>query len=147
MSTEKNVLGSQATVLSTGATLANNAQAISALYDNTVGGGGGDGYSRCRLTLNATWASAPTANTGVSGWFVTSEDAGSSYEDGDASVQPARPPDFTFPVRAVTTAQQVARTAQLPTGKLKVLVRNDATGQTISSGWTVKLLPVTPSFV
>jgi hypothetical protein len=146
MSVEKIALGTQATPLTTGATLANNALAISAAYNNTIGGGSGDGYARARFTLNVTFSVAPAASTGISVWLLTSED-GTTYEDGDASTTPARPPDIVIPVRAVTTAQQIARDAYLPPGLLKVLAKNDATGQTMSSGWTLKLLPYTPTAV
>src|SRR4051812_13004672 len=102
--TEKYTLGSIATLLSTGLnSLANNSLAVSSAYDNTQGGGGGDGYTLCDLELVVTFGTNPTANTGVSVWFLAVPD-GTNYEDGDASTTPARAPDVVFPLRAVTTA-------------------------------------------
>jgi hypothetical protein len=145
--TEKYALGAQTTLLSTGLnSLANNAQAISAAFDNTQGQTG-DGYTLCDLELVVTYGGAPTANTGVSVWLVGSQD-GSNYEDGDASVTPARLPDVVFPLRAVTTAQRVIRRVWLPWGLVKAVLRNDGTGQAMAaSGNTLKIRPVTRSMV
>lgn len=145
MSIERLVVGTQATVLNTGATLSNNSLALSTAYNNVASGGGGDGYPRCRLTFNGTFASSPAASTGVSVWFITSSDGGGTYEDGDGSTTPGRSPDLVIPVRAVNTAQQIDREGFLPVGFIKVLAKNDGTGQTINSGWTLKLLPISSS--
>jgi hypothetical protein len=66
--TEKLVLGTQTTPLNTGASLSNNGLAVSSAINNTQGGGGPDGYGRCRLTFSGTFGTAPTANTGISVW-------------------------------------------------------------------------------
>src|SRR4051812_19407209 len=96
--TEKFVLGSQASLITTGMnSLANNALVAGAAWDNTQGQTG-DGYTLCDVELVCTYGSAPTANTGVSVWLLSSQD-GSNYEDGSASVTPARLPDIVFPVR------------------------------------------------
>jgi hypothetical protein len=144
-STLKQLVSSQQTLLNTGATLTNNSQAISSAFDNTQGGTG-DGYTKGRLTLSGTFGTAPAANTGLSIWFLTSED-GTTYEDGDASTTPSRPPDYVIPVRAVNTAQLIAKECLLPAAKFKVLARNDGTGQTLNSGWTLKVLPITSQLV
>lgn len=142
--TEKYALGSIATLLSTGLnSLANNSLAVSAAYDNTQGGGSGDGYTLCDLELVVTFGTAPTANTGVSVWFLAGPD-GTNYEDGDSSTTPARLPDVVFPLRAVTTAQRINRRVWLPWGLPKALLKNDGTGQAMaSSGNTLKIRPVT----
>lgn len=141
--TEKWLLGSQATLLSTGLnSLANNGLALSSLFDNTVGQTG-DGYILCDVELVATYGSAPTANTGVAVWFLGAQD-GTNYEDGDASTTPARMPDVVFPLRTVTTAQRILRRVWLPWGKLKALLKNDGTGQAMAaSGNTLIIRPVT----
>lgn len=147
--TEKYLLGSQATLLDTGLnSLANNALAISSAYNNVAGGGAGDGYTLCDVELVVQYGSSPTANTGVSLWFLGSQDGGTTYEDGDASTTPARAPDAVFPLRAVTTAQRVIRRVWLPWGHIKGLLKNDATGQAMAaSGNTLKIRPVTPQAV
>ncbi|MDB5937254.1 MAG: hypothetical protein JWQ01_4598 [Massilia sp.] len=150
---EKLLLGSQATLLTTELnTLANNGTAISTVlggtgvYDNTIGQAG-DGYTLCDVELVVTYGVAPTANTGVSFWFLLAED-GANYEDGDASTTPGRLPDIVFPLRAVTTAQRITRRAMMPWGKWKSLAKNDGTGQAMAaSGNTIKIRPVTPEGV
>lgn len=145
--TEKYLLGTQTSLLTTGLnSLANNALAISGAFDNTVGQTG-DGYTLCDLELVVTYGSAPTANTGVTVWLLGSQD-GTNYEDGDASTTPARLPDAVFPLRAVTTAQRIIRRVSLPHGLMKALLLNDGTGQAMAaSGNTLKIRPVTFSAV
>lgn len=142
-STEKFLLGSQTTLLSTELnSLANNGTAIGSAYDNTQGQTG-DGYTLCDLELVCSYGSAPTANTGVSFWFIGTQD-GTNYEDGDGSTTPARLPDAVFPLRNVTGTQRVIRRVFLTWGKYKPLAKNDGTGQAMaSSGNTVKVRPVT----
>ncbi len=139
--TEKYLLGSQTTVLNTSATLANNALVASSAYDNTPGQTG-DGYTEADLELAVTFGTAPTAGTAASIWFLRSQD-GTNYEDGSSSVTPARSPDLVIPVNASTSAQRIIRAAVLPPGKITVLLKNDGTGQSMSSGWTLKLRPIT----
>lgn len=141
--TERWLLGTQTTVISTAAnSLANNTNVAGSVYDNTAGAAG-DGYTLCDVELVVTFGTAPTAGTGVSVWFLQSSD-GTSYEDGSASVTPARAPDLVLPVRAVTTAQRIVRQAVLPWGLLTPLLRNDGTGQAFAaSGNTLKIRPVT----
>jgi hypothetical protein len=146
--TAKWALGSQTTVLSTGLnSLANNSLAISALFDNTQGAGGGDGYTLNDLELVVTYPSAPAANTGFSVWYLGAQD-GTDYEDGGTSTTPARSPDCVIPVAAVTSAQRILRRVLLPWGKLKILGKNDGTGQAMgSSGNTLIIRPATPQGV
>lgn len=141
--TEKYLLGSQTSLLTTGLnSLASNALALSSAFDNTQGQAG-DGYTLCDLELVVTYGSAPGANTGVSIWFLGSQD-GTNYEDGDASTTPARMPDVVIPVLATTNAQRIVRRVVLPWGKLKALAKNDNTGQAMAaSGNTLKVRPVT----
>lgn len=143
-STEKYLLGSQTTLLSTELnSLANNGTAIGSAWDNTQGQAG-DGYTMCCVELLlGTFSVAPTANTGISLWLLGSQD-GTNYEDGDGSITPARLPDAVFPLRAVTAAQRIIRRVWLPWGLLKPLIKNDGTGQALNaSGNTVKIRPVT----
>lgn len=149
MAVEKYKLGTIATLLSTELnSLANNTNAISSTsYNNAQGGGGGDGYTEALLELFLNYSVAPTANTGFSIWFLTRPD-GTNFEDGGASVTPARTPNVVVPVRAVTGNQRIVRRVMIPPGVFHTLIRNNGTGQTIaSSGNTVKLLPFTPEGV
>ncbi len=144
---EKFLLGSQTSLLTTELnSLANNGNAIGSAFNNTIGQTG-DGYTLCDVELVVTYGTNPTANTGVSFWFIQSQD-GTNYEDGDASITPARSPDLTFPVRAVTTLQRIIRRTWLPWGLFKPLVKNDGTGQSMAAtANTVKVRPVTPEGV
>lgn len=146
MAIEKILLGTQATIFSTGSTssLANNALITSAsTYNNIQSGGAGDGYTRCRLTLNATFASSPTVPSSLNVYFLTSEDVGSTFEAGSSSVTPQRSPDCVIPYIASTSATQYVGDCSLPCSIMNVLVQNAASGQSISSGWGLKLLPYT----
>ena len=123
--------------------LANNTNALqSGTYSNTQGGTG-DGYTLCDLELVCSFSVAPTANTGISVWFLSTID-GSNFEDGSSSVTPGRLPDCVFPVRAVTGTQRITRRVLLPWGTLKALARNDGTGQSLgASGQSLTVRPVT----
>lgn len=140
--TEKYVLGSVTTLLATGLnSLANNSLAISSAFDNTQGSTG-DGYTLCDLELVVTFGTNPTAGTGVSVWFLGAAD-GTNYEDGGTSTTPARSSDAFIPVAVSTSAQRVNVRANLPWGLLKVLLKNDGTGQSFAaSGNTLKIRPV-----
>jgi len=115
----------------------------SGLFNNTVGGGQFDGYVMGQIELNlAAPAGTLTANSSANVWFLQNVD-GTNYEDGSASVIPARAPDVVFPVRAVSTAQRMIRRTILPQGNWFVLIQH-ATGQTWNaSGNTLKLLNAT----
>jgi hypothetical protein len=144
---DKYLLGSQATLITTGGAAANNTLCKGSAWDNTQGATG-DGYTLCDLEFVGTYGSAPTANTGISVWFLATQD-GTNYEDGDGSVSggsdvtPARAPDAVLPLRAVTTAQRVVRPVMLRWGKFAPLLKNDGTGQSLNSGATLKIRPVT----
>jgi hypothetical protein len=142
-STEKYLLGSQTSLLTTELnSLANNTTALGSTFDNTQGQTG-DGYTLCDLELVCTFGTSPTAYTAISFWFILSQD-GTNYEDGDNSTTPARMPDAVFPLRAVTSAQRIIRRVVMPQGKWKPLAKNDGTGQSLAaSGNTVKIRPVT----
>lgn len=142
--TEKFLLGSQTTLLDTGLnSLANNGLAISATYNNTQGGGAGDGYTLCDLELVCNYGTAPSVNTACSVWFLATQD-GTNFEDGSATVTPARAADVVIPVRAVTGAQRIIRRAWVPWGNFQALLKNDGTGQAMAAtGNTLKIRPVT----
>jgi hypothetical protein len=120
-------------------TLANNSNAVkgSAVALTT------SGYALGEVELVVTFGSTPTANTSVSVWFLREID-GTNYEDGGASVTPARNPDVVLPIRATTNAQRIIKQCVLPPGDFKPLVRNEGTGQAFaSSGNTLKIRPLT----
>lgn len=139
---EKYLLGTNTSLMTTELnSLANNALAAASGSFSNVVGGAGDGAPLAYVELVVTFGTAPAANAGVSLWLLARPD-GTNFEDGSSSVTPARAPDVVFPLRAVTTAQRVARLVQLPPGVLSPLIKNDGTGQAFaSSSNTLKLLP------
>lgn len=136
-----NVQGTEDTYLSSGATLANNVLLLSAAVTQS-----NPGYLSGYCTFTSTgFGGVVTVGTQMSGWFIMSTSAGSTYEDGDASTTPARRPDVEFPLRAVSTAQVVsARVDKMPMGTFKLLMKNDGTGQTLNATWSVKCKLYTP---
>jgi len=133
--TEVQQSGTQDTWHNGAATLASNAQVLSAAVTLT---NPGHRHAWCTLNIPST-SVAVAANTAVLVWFRVSTDGGTTYPDGDASTTPASPPDMTFPLRAVSTAQVVATYVEtMPLGSFKVLIRNDSTGATINTTWSLK---------
>lgn len=148
--TEKLIIGTE-TVLATNtnlSALANNALFLSSAFNNVQAGGGGDGYTLCRITATLTMAVAATANTGFSVWFLKSQDGGTTYESGGTAYTPLRLPDLVFPAPVDTTQRIVMRDVLMPAGFFEVLIKNDGTGQalktdTASTGSKLTLVPIT----
>jgi hypothetical protein len=135
--------GSITTLLSTELnSLATNGLKVPASSGTYSAGGG---YLLAELELVVTFGAAPTANTGVSVWFIRAVDATPNYEDGyDAAVTPGRAADVVFPLRAVTTAQRIIRRIVIPPGTWIPLLKNDGTNQSFAAtGNTLKILPLT----
>jgi hypothetical protein len=140
--TTKYLVGSIATLMSTGLnTLANNALVLGSAYDNST-----DLYPMAELEFAQTTAfgTAPTANTGLSIWFLRAPD-GTNYEDGGTGLTPSRPPDRVIPLEAQnSTAQRITVLVAIPPGTFKPLLKNDGTGQAFpATGNTLKIRPVT----
>ena len=144
MSVPKLKLGSIASLLTTELnSLANAAGAVAgSAYNNTQGGGAGDGYPYAEVELNLGSPGGTVAGS-ISVYFLLTPD-GTNQEDGSSSVQPARPADVVFPLRGVSTAQRLTRKGVvLPPGNWKALLWN-ASGQALNaSGNTLKILPYT----
>jgi hypothetical protein len=144
-STIKYLQGTIATLMSTELnSLVNTQNAISsAAYDNSsnlflMG--------EVEFATTSAFGTAPTANTGLSIWFLRNID-GTNYEDGatGTGITPSRMPDLVIPLENQnTTAQRITRRCIIPPGTFKVLVKNDGTGQTLpATGNTLKILPLT----
>lgn len=130
--------GSWQTVLTTGLdSLANNSLALSAAIDPDISVSVTDALF-IEVVPYVSYGSAPTANTGLSIWFI--EEVDGSYEDGDASTTPVDAADVTVGLRAVTGAQRKKERAAAPNNTFKLLLKNDGTGQAMAaSGNTVKI--------
>ncbi len=144
MSTELNSLASSAAP-SAGAV--SSVGGTSGLFNNTAGGGGLGGYTRGRFELElAAPGGTLTAGTAAYIWLISTVD-GTNYEDGSASVIPARLADVIIPVRAVSTTQRIMVIADLPPGNWFVVLGQN-TGQTWGSTLnTLKVVPFTNTFV
>jgi len=137
--------GTVQTWLTNSTDVTNNSQILGAAVTVT-----NTGYmlADCEMFVNS-FSGAVTAGTAITVWLLHQVDA-SNYEDGGTSVTPARLPDITFPLRAVSTAQRVIRSdVRVPAGLFKPLIRNDATGVSMqgSTGgvpWTLKCIAQTP---
>lgn len=136
------VLGTPKTLEASGASITNNSvvQADDADYDRTTDGGG---YPDAEFVAALTFGTAPTEGTVVALYARPLDIDGTN----DAPVpEAARPTMFigSFVVDNVTTAQYLgpllARDVPL---KASYYLHNNATGQTISSGWTLKVTPRT----
>lgn len=123
--------------ISTGLNLTNNSLVLgNSLTFTDVG------YLFADVQFSGSFSSgAPTTSTGMSVWLL--REIGGFFEDGASGITPARNPDFTVPLRAVTTGQLIERQTLLPPGPCKTLVKNDGTGQTIDAGWYIKYRPFT----
>jgi hypothetical protein len=125
------------TILNTGASLATATNALGSAITLTD-----LHYPLADILFNGTFASAPAASQLILCWFLREDGAG-NYEDGAAGALvagvPARNPDFAIPVEPVSTAQVIIiPDVPLPPGPFKLLLQNNA-GQTLNSGYTVKL--------
>ena len=148
--TEKYLLGAVATLMGAELNALASSAALSAgaiastLYDNTQGAGGGDGFASGDLELSiGALAAAAAAGSAAFVWFLRDPD-GSNFEDGSASVVPARAPDAIIPLRAVAVAQRVTVPAvAAPAGQFKALLGQN-TGQALAAtGNTLKWRPFT----
>jgi hypothetical protein len=148
--TEKLLIGTESVLMTTTnlSALANNALFLSAAYNNVQAGGSGDGYTLCRVTCKLEMAVAATANTGVSVWFLKSQDGGTTYESGGTAYTPLRLPDLIIPAPVDTTQRITMRDVLMPCGFFKMLLKNDGTGQafatdTASTGSQLSITPIT----
>lgn len=134
-------LGTQKTLKASGASIANNAvvQANDATYDIAADGAY---YPDAEFVLTATFSTAPTEGATLALYArQLNVDGSLNTEVPEAT----RPTLFVgaFIVNNVTTAQtMVLRTYDVPT-KADYYLHNNGTGQSVSTGWTLKVLPRT----
>lgn len=99
-------------------------------------------HADCELVV-PTWSGTVAAGTGVTVWLLIKPD-GTNYEDGSATVFPARLPDMVFPLRNVNAAQRISlKNLPIPVGPVTAIVKNDGTGVTMQGTWTLKCRPWT----
>lgn len=123
--------------------LANNAGALGAEYDNSTGL-----YLYGLFELNVTFGSAPTAGNTVDLYLIPAPDA-TNYDDavtGASGSAPITTYVGGFPLRAVTTAQKVPlglglTLVNLPPTKFKAFLLNKSGQAFPASGSTLKMVP------
>lgn len=97
----------------------------------------------CDLVFIAGGAFTPTAGGYLAGWFMESEDGGTSFEKNVANTAPPRAPDFILPLFAAAYAagdRAWAKGVLMPSCPCKILIQNNA-GVTLPSTWGVWALP------
>lgn len=131
--------GTTKTLEANGASITNNSlvQADDANYDTVSDG---EGARDAEFVLSFTFGTAPTEGTLLS-IYARPLDIDSTN---DAEVpEAARPTRFVcnFAVNNVTTAQYAIALARNLPKLAAYYVHNNATGQTVSAGWTLKVTP------
>lgn len=114
--------------------IANAAGAITAsAIDNTAG------YPLADLELLFNVGTAASAGAYAEFWFIIALD-GSTYEDGSATVFPARQADVVVPLRAVSGSQTATvKRITWPQGLFKTVFRNQS-GQTTTNTDSLTML-------
>jgi hypothetical protein len=117
----------------------------SGVFNNVVGTTNLDGNPYGKVEFNmAAYSGTPSTGGSIYLWFLFDVD-GTDYENGGASVTPARNPDLVIPVNATASGPQrvTKRISNLPVGTWFVLFQNN-TGITLAaSGNTIKILAST----
>ena len=134
------VLGTPKTLEASGASIANNAlaQADDASYDRDSDGGG---YPDAEFVLACAFGTAPTEGVVVALYARPMDVDGTNDTE---APEAARPTWFvgSFVVNNVTSTQYIGPLIARDVPKLaNYYLHNNATGQTLSSGWTLKVTP------
>lgn len=141
------VWGTQKTLEANGSSITNNSvvQADDANYDIVADSPGGSStpYPDAEFVLTCTFGTAPTEGTSIGLYARPLDVDGTS----DTEVPEAARPTMcigTFTVNNVTSAQTIVLNGLYAVGVPKLAayyLHNNATGQTISSGWVLKVTP------
>lgn len=135
------VLGTTKTLEANGASTANNAitQADDADYSVATDGAG---YDRAKIALSVTFSVAPTEGA-VIGLYARPLNVDGTN---DAEIPEAARPFVALgvaPVNNVTTTQYIEVDDIKVPDEFALYIHNNGTGQTISAGWTAKIIPKT----
>ena len=133
------VFGTPKTLEANGGSIANNAvvQADDATYDQVSDGAS---FIYADFVLSFTYASAPTEGTVLALYARPLDIAGTN----DAEVpEAARPTMFigSFVVNNVTSAQYALLIERMVPKLASYYIHNSATGQTVSAGWGLTIIP------
>lgn len=133
--------GTTKTLEANGALIGNNSIGIAddALYDKLVDGGGAPD---AEFVMTFTFPTAPTAGTTID-LIAHEQDVDGTTDEQTPTASYRTKYILSFPVNAVTTAQTVRREASRVPPKAYYMPYNNATGQSIAAGWTLKVTPRT----
>lgn len=135
------VFGTTKTLEANGSSLANNTvvQADDANYSVSADG---SYYPDAKFVASFTYASAPTEGTALALYARPLDIDGTN--DAEAP-ETTRPTVFigNFTVNNVTTTQYAELLAQDVPWNAAYYLHNNATGQAVSAGWTLKVTPCT----
>ena len=135
------VRGTTKTLEANGASIANNAvgQADDANYDI---GSDGASYPDAEFVLACAFATAPTEGTVIALYARPLDVDGTNDTEAPEAARPTR---FitSFVANNVTTTQYMTELARDVPKLASYYLHNNATGQTISAGWTLKVTPRT----
>ncbi len=131
--------GTQKTLEASGASIVNNAlaQADDATY--SLSSDGGD-YPDARFVLACTFGTAPTENTTINLYARPLDVDGTLDTDVPETTRPTLYIG-RFKVNNVTSQQVLVLYAKELPDLAEYYIHNNGTGQTISSGWTLKVSP------
>jgi hypothetical protein len=139
-------------IVTSGAALTNNSTALFGPFQNVSGQILG-GYTAGDLRLVFTMSGAPIAGSAVVVYTLNAQDPTQSanFEDGSAGspgVVPTKTPAGILVMDSTQTSynRSLCGPIVLPPGYFKILIWNNATGQTISANWNAYLAPWTPGF-
>lgn len=133
------VYGTPKTLEAAGTSIANNALGQADDADYSVSSDGG-GYPDAEFVAALAFGTAPTEGTVVALYARPLDIDGTN--DSEAP-EAARPTYFvgSFVVNNVTSTQYISLLARDLPAKASYYLHNNATGQTISAGWTLKVAP------
>ncbi len=147
--TEKYLLGSQTTLMSTELNSSSGPILSSSSYNNSQGQTG-DGYTLCDLELFLPAMGIGETNIegqSISVFFLSTID-NINYEDGSSALVPYnKRADCVFSLRGVNADQKIIQRVWVPQGLFKTLLWNATSQSLASSGNTLKIRPVTKQMV
>jgi len=119
--------------------LADDANVLGAAIDFTASGTDRKMYLDIEINLPSIDLSSQT-NPAINIWLLARTN-GTNYEDGTASIDPARMPDKVVPLREIDAAQRVfARLLLTTPDQGKILIENKSGAALANTGNTVKYM-------
>lgn len=135
------VFGTQKTLEASGASIANNALAQADDADYSISADGSS-YPDARFVLACAFGTAPTEGTTI---VLYGRPLNIDSTNDAEAPEVTRPVQYigAFVVNNVTTTQYMELTAFDVPAEASYYIHNNGTGQTLSSGWTLKVTPRT----